>query len=203
MCREKNTSSDGYTTGCGMQCSNRSDLPSRVGMNPRRFPEADHSHGCVTDGLITVPDDHQLNGEVKILIVVITNTTYGIDSNVRRRLTPSAMFQRPSMWDHDMLRTKRWYQKHCKSVCMPECEANRKALNLMYVSKMDVKENTARDPTGIWKLHDTQLLAQIMAARDKFRRPRRNEVATIVQKLVYCGSEEERERNSCKLRKLT
>ncbi|GJZ06072.1 hypothetical protein Tco_0539865 [Tanacetum coccineum] len=173
-------------------------------MNPRRFPEADHSHGCVTDGLITVPDDHQLNGEVEIPIVVTTNTTadtqkestpppeevspfceqlisarYGIDSNVRRRLTPSAMLQRPSMWDHDMLRTKRWYQKHCKSVCMPECEGNRKALNLTYVSKMDAKENTTRDPAGIWKLHDTQLL-----------------------KLVYCGSEEERERNSCKLRKL-
>ncbi|GJV52892.1 hypothetical protein Tco_1448633 [Tanacetum coccineum] len=81
--------------------------------------------------LITVPNDHQLNGEVEILIVVTTNTTtdtqkesiplpkevspfckqlisarYGIDSNVRRRLTPSAMLQRPSMWDHDMLRTK-------------------------------------------------------------------------------------------------
>ncbi|GJU84809.1 hypothetical protein Tco_1292355 [Tanacetum coccineum] len=100
-------------------------------MNPRRFPEADHSYECVTDGLITVPDDHQLNGEVEILIFVTTNTTidtqkestpppeevspfceqlilarYGIDSNVRRRLTPSAMLQRPSMWDHDMLRTK-------------------------------------------------------------------------------------------------
>ncbi|GJU56454.1 hypothetical protein Tco_1230168 [Tanacetum coccineum] len=44
-------------------------------MNPRRFPEADHSHGCVTDGLITVPNDHQLNGEVEIPIVVTTNTT--------------------------------------------------------------------------------------------------------------------------------
>ncbi|GJU56455.1 hypothetical protein Tco_1230169 [Tanacetum coccineum] len=70
----KNTGSDGYTSGCGMQCSNRSDLPSRVGMNPQLFPEANHSHGCVTDGLITVPDDHQLNGEVETLIVVITNT---------------------------------------------------------------------------------------------------------------------------------
>ncbi|GJU07767.1 hypothetical protein Tco_1124197 [Tanacetum coccineum] len=37
-------------------------------MNPQLFPEADHSHGCVTDGLITVPDDHQLNGEVEITV---------------------------------------------------------------------------------------------------------------------------------------
>nr|GEX58335.1 hypothetical protein [Tanacetum cinerariifolium] len=27
-----------------------------------------------------------------------------------------------------------------------------------YVSKMDAKENTARDPARIWKLHDRQLL---------------------------------------------
>ncbi|GJY74868.1 hypothetical protein Tco_0479299 [Tanacetum coccineum] len=112
MSREKNTSSDGYTTGCGMQCSNRSDLPSRVGMNPRRFPEADHSHGCVTDGLITVPDDHQLNGEVEIPIVVTTNTTpgYGSIHNVREAVLTNllAMLQRtpPEHVDHGMLRAK-------------------------------------------------------------------------------------------------
>ncbi|GJT71127.1 hypothetical protein Tco_1030413, partial [Tanacetum coccineum] len=70
----KNTGSDGYTTGCGMHCINRSELPSHVGMNPQQFPEADHLHRCVTDGLITVPDEHQLNGEVEIPIVLTTNT---------------------------------------------------------------------------------------------------------------------------------
>ncbi|GJW91552.1 cytochrome P450 93A3-like protein [Tanacetum coccineum] len=68
--------------------------------------------------------------KVSLFCEQLISARYGIDSNVRRRLTPSAMLQRPSMWDHDMLRTK----------------------------------------------------AQIMAARDKFRRPRRNEVATIVQR---------------------
>ncbi|GJZ50721.1 hypothetical protein Tco_0605236 [Tanacetum coccineum] len=62
----------------------RLDVPSRVGMNPQRFPEADHSHGCVIDGLITIPDDHQLNGEVEIPIVVTTNTT----SDTQKESTP-------------------------------------------------------------------------------------------------------------------
>ncbi|GJT18558.1 hypothetical protein Tco_0877264 [Tanacetum coccineum] len=73
MSREKNTTSDGYTFGYGMQCSNRSNMPSRVGMNPRQFPDADHSYECVTDGLIIIPDDTQFNSEVKALFVVTTN----------------------------------------------------------------------------------------------------------------------------------
>nr|GEV53807.1 hypothetical protein [Tanacetum cinerariifolium] len=92
---KKNTSSDCYTTGCGMQRSNRSDLPSRVGMNPYRFPKADHSHG------------------------------------------------------------NRWFDNPTGHV------GSRHAENQAYVSKMDAKENTARDPVGIWKLHDTQLLVRI------------------------------------------
>ncbi|GJT71129.1 hypothetical protein Tco_1030415 [Tanacetum coccineum] len=117
-------------------------------MNPRRFPEADHSHGCVTDGLITVPDDHQLNGEVEILIFITTNTTidtqkestpppeevspfceqlisarYGIDSNVRRCLTPSAVLQRPSIWYHDMLSTKLESLKRKRKVSLDMAES--------------------------------------------------------------------------------
>ncbi|GJT06590.1 hypothetical protein Tco_0841052 [Tanacetum coccineum] len=83
-------------------------------MNPRQFPKADHSHGCVTYGLITVPDDTQFNSEVEAPFVVTTNMAadtqkeftpppeevspiceqliparYGITSNVRRCLITS------------------------------------------------------------------------------------------------------------------
>ncbi|GJZ74888.1 hypothetical protein Tco_0639353 [Tanacetum coccineum] len=66
-----------------------------------------------TKGLITVPDDHQLNGEVEITVPddhqlnvspfceQLISARYGIDSNVRRCLTPSAVLQRPSIWYHD------------------------------------------------------------------------------------------------------
>ncbi|GJS30053.1 hypothetical protein Tco_0490673 [Tanacetum coccineum] len=54
-------------------------------------------------------------------------------------------------------------QKYCKSVHKLEYEAN------PHVSKKDAKENTARDPMRIWKLHDTELLVRFLAVRHESR----------------------------------
>nr|GEW00099.1 retrovirus-related Pol polyprotein from transposon TNT 1-94 [Tanacetum cinerariifolium] len=56
---------DGYATGCGMECSGRSDLPLNVEMNCLLLPKADHLYGCFT----TVSDERKMNSQVHILIL--------------------------------------------------------------------------------------------------------------------------------------
>nr|GEW27136.1 retrovirus-related Pol polyprotein from transposon TNT 1-94 [Tanacetum cinerariifolium] len=94
--RTKILTSDGYATGCGMECSSGSDLSLNV-RNIMQLPEADCFYGCMRNGFTTVSDDYKMNIQVHISILTASTQKESTTPLGEGHITPTLNLQTVSL----------------------------------------------------------------------------------------------------------